>query len=57
MGVVLGCLFIGIIRSSLPLVGISAFWQRFSDGVVILVAVLVSARQREYKRTILEVRA
>ncbi|HYJ39268.1 MAG TPA: ABC transporter permease [Steroidobacteraceae bacterium] len=54
VGVVLGCLFIGIIRSSLPLVGISAFWQMFINGVVILVAVLLSARQREYKRTILE---
>ena len=57
LGVVLGCLFIGIIRSSLPLVGISAFWQMFINGVVILVAVLLSARQREYKRAILEVRA
>jgi rhamnose transport system permease protein len=57
MGVVLGCRFLGIIRSSLPLVGISAFWQMFINGVVILVAVLLSARQREYKRTILEVRA
>jgi rhamnose transport system permease protein len=57
MGVVLGCLFIGIIRSSLPLVGISAFWQMFINGVVILVAVLLSARQREFRRTILEVRA
>jgi rhamnose transport system permease protein len=56
-GVVLGCLFIGIIRSSLPLVGISAFWQMFINGVVILVAVLLSARQREYKRAILEARA
>jgi rhamnose transport system permease protein len=54
IGVVLGCLFIGIIRSSLPLVGISAFWQMFINGVVILVAVLLSARQREFKRTILE---
>ncbi|MES1263730.1 MAG: ABC transporter permease, partial [Peristeroidobacter soli] len=56
-GVVLGCLFIGIIRSSLPLVGISAFWQMFINGVVILVAVLLSARQREYKRAILEARS
>jgi rhamnose transport system permease protein len=56
-GVVLGCLFIGIIRSSLPLVGISAFWQLFINGVVILIAVLLSARQREFRRTILEVRA
>jgi len=56
-GVVLGCLFIGIIRSSLPLVGISAFWQMFINGLVILVAVLLSARQRQFKRTILEARA
>jgi rhamnose transport system permease protein len=57
VGVLLGCLFIGIIRSSLPLVGISAFWQMFINGAVILVAVLFSARQREVQRHILEVRA
>ncbi len=56
LGVLLGCLFIGIIRSSLPLVGISAFWQMFINGAVILVAVLLSARQREVQRTILEAR-
>lgn len=54
LGVVMGCLFLGIIRSSLPLVGISAFWQMFINGVVILVAVLLSARQRAHTRTILE---
>jgi len=57
LGVVLGCLFIGIIRSSLPLVGVSAFWQMFINGLVILIAVLLSARQRQFKRTILEARA
>ncbi len=57
VGVVLGCLFIGIIRSSLPLVGISAFWQMFINGAVILLAVLLSARQREVKRPLLEARA
>ena len=57
VGVVLGCLFIGIIRSSLPLVGVSAFWQMFINGLVILAAVLLSARQRDFKRTILEARA
>jgi rhamnose transport system permease protein len=54
VGVVLGCVFIGIIRSSLPLVGISPFWQMFINGAVILVAVLVSARRRTHARTILE---
>jgi rhamnose transport system permease protein len=56
MGVVLGCLFIGIIRSSLPLVGISAFWQMFINGAVILAAVLLSARQRQFRRALLEAR-
>jgi len=54
LGVFIGCLFLGIIRSSLPLVGISAFWQMFINGVVILVAVLLSARPRLGTRTILE---
>jgi rhamnose transport system permease protein len=54
LGVVIGCLFLGIIRSSLPLVGISAFWQMFINGVVILAAVLLSARQRLGTRAILE---
>ena len=56
VGVLLGCLFIGIIRSSLPLVGISAFWQMFINGAVILVAVMLSARQRDVQRHILEAR-
>ncbi len=57
LGVLLGCLFIGIIRSSLPLVGISAFWQMFINGAVILVAVLLSARQRIHRGQTLESRA
>ena len=56
-GVVLGCLFLGVIRNSLPLVGISAFWQMFINGVVILVAVLLGARQRRHARSILEARS
>ena len=56
-GVVLGCLFIGIIRNALPLVGISAFWQMFINGVVILAAVLLSARERQERRAILEARS
>ena len=53
LGVVLGCLFLGVIRSSLPLVGISAFWQMFINGLVILFAVLLGARQRRHARAIL----
>jgi len=54
IGVVLGCLFIGIIRSSLPLIEVSSFWQMFINGAVILVAVLASARRRVDQRRILE---
>jgi rhamnose transport system permease protein len=54
LGVVLGCLFLGVIRSSLPLVGISAFWQMFINGVVILLAVQLGARHRRAARSILE---
>ena len=54
LGVLLGCLFIGIIRSSLPLVGVSAFWQMFINGVVILVAVLLGMRARGQRRATLE---
>ncbi len=53
-GVLLGCLFLGLVRSSLPLVGISAFWQMFINGVVILAAVLLSARTQVHSRAILE---
>jgi rhamnose transport system permease protein len=53
-GVVLGCLFLGIIRNSLPLVGISSFWQMFINGIVIVIAVLMSSRRRVHARAILE---
>jgi rhamnose transport system permease protein len=56
VGVVLGCVFIGIIRGSLPLVGISPFWQMFINGAVIVVAVVLSARRGGAKRSILEPR-
>ena len=56
LGVLLGCLFLGIIRGSLPLVGISAFWQMFINGVVIVAAVLMSARQGARPRARLEAR-
>lgn len=53
-GVVLGCLFIGVIRNALPLIGISPFWQMGINGAVIVAAAVLSARRREDKRAILE---
>lgn len=56
-GVVLGCLFIGVIRNALPLLGASPFWQMGINGLVIVVAAVLSGRQREDKRAILETHA
>ena len=56
-GVVLGCLFIGVIRSALPLIGISPFWQMGINGLVIVIAAVLSARRRDDKRAILETHA
>jgi rhamnose transport system permease protein len=54
-GVVLGCLFLGIIRNALPLLGISPFWQMAISGAVIVGAVIVNARmQQQTRRRILE---
>ncbi|HEY4211113.1 MAG TPA: ATP-binding cassette domain-containing protein [Steroidobacteraceae bacterium] len=50
----LGCLFLGVIRNALPLVGISPFWQMGINGLVIVVAALLSAHQPANKRAILE---
>ena len=43
-GVVLGCLFLGIIRNALPLLGVSPFWQMAISGAVIVGAVVINAR-------------
>src|SRR5215469_6506604 len=43
-GVVLGALFLGIVKNALPLIGISPFWQMAIAGAVITVAVIINAR-------------
>ena len=58
MGVVLGCLFLGLIRNALPLLGISPFWQMAISGAVIVIAVVINARvQLQSRRRILEASA
>ena len=52
----LGCLFLGVLKNALPLVGISPFWQMGINGLVIVVAALLSAHQPVAKRAILEER-
>jgi rhamnose transport system permease protein len=57
MGVLLGCLFLGIIKNALPLIGISPFWQTAVSGLVIIIAVVLNARSLGVvKRQILEPR-
>ena len=44
-GIVLGCLFLGVVKNALPVIGISPFWQMAISGFVIIVAVAVNAFQ------------
>jgi rhamnose transport system permease protein len=54
-GVVLGCLFLGILKNALPLLGVSPFWQTAVSGLVITIAVILNARDASAgRRRILE---
>jgi rhamnose transport system permease protein len=44
-GVMLGCLFLGILKNALPLLGVSPFWQTAVSGLVITLAVILNARE------------
>jgi rhamnose transport system permease protein len=54
IGVALGCLFIGVIRNALPLLGISPFWQMGINGLVIITAVVLGTGRRSIRQPILE---
>jgi rhamnose transport system permease protein len=43
LGVLLGCLFLGVIKNALPLLGVSAFWQTAISGAVIVMAAVLNA--------------
>ena len=45
MGGVLGAMFLGVINNALPIVQISPFWQSAITGAVIVVAVVLNARE------------
>jgi rhamnose transport system permease protein len=42
---VLGALFLGVIANALPVVQVSPFWQSAITGTVIVVAVVLNARE------------
>lgn len=45
-GVVLGALLLGVVKNALPVIGVSPFWQLAISGSVIILAVIVNARQQ-----------
>ncbi|WP_284944396.1 ABC transporter permease [Acidisoma cladoniae] len=56
VGVVIGALFLGIIKNALPVVGISPFFQMAVSGLVITIAVILNAGtyRKSHGRRILE---
>ena len=38
LGVVIGCIFLGLVNQAMPVVGISGFWQKAIYGLAILAA-------------------
>lgn len=42
IGVVLGALFLGIIKNALPVINVSPFWQMFIQGFIIIVAIIIN---------------
>lgn len=49
LGAVLGALFLGVLQTALPVMGISPFWQLAVSGSAILAAVIVNSRGRKQK--------
>jgi len=43
LGVLLGCLFLGVIKNALPLLAVSPFWQMAVSGAVIVTAAVLNA--------------
>lgn len=61
LGVVLGALLLGVVNTSLAVLGISAFWQQAIYGLIIIVALLIdkvvqdSLAKEAIKRSVTEV--
>lgn len=51
LGTVLGALLMNVLSSGMNLVGISAYWQKFVMGLIILIAVGFDMYQRQHRRT------
>jgi len=42
LGVVLGCLTLGILNNALPLINVSSFWQDAIKGLIIIIAIILN---------------
>lgn len=48
-GVIIGALFLGIIKNALPVIGVSPFWQMAISGSIIIIAVVMNAKGERVK--------
>jgi rhamnose transport system permease protein len=53
LGAVLGCLFLGVVKNALPVIGISPFWQMAISGTAIILAVAFNVAQSRPKGRII----
>ncbi|WP_291637161.1 ABC transporter permease [Clostridium sp.] len=49
IGVVLGALFFGVLNNALPVIYLSAFWQMFVQGLVVLIALTINTATDNHK--------
>lgn len=49
-GAVIGALILGVLRNGLTLLGVPAYWQQVTEGVIIVVAVVIDMRKNSKKR-------
>jgi rhamnose transport system permease protein len=53
VGVVLGALFFGVLNNALPVIYLSAFWQMFVQGLVVLAALTINTVSDNHKTKVL----
>ncbi|MBC8587219.1 ABC transporter permease [Paratissierella segnis] len=49
-GAVIGALILGVLRNGLTLLGVPAYWQQVTEGVIIVVAVIIDMRKNRQKK-------
>jgi sugar transport system permease protein len=50
IGTLLGVLFIGLLNNGMVLMGVDPYWQEVARGVIVLVAVMISAIQKPIRK-------